>query len=148
MDENYSIKVIDIILAFCKRHRLQDSYLNFKFNKRGHYNHKWKCKVPSSLQVFIMDAKFASFNELDLQLGNEYIERKFLSSIYYGLRLRELPNGHCLKPIKKLQHLGRINTCIICKLKLRHRDAIRNNQIEKQVKKNKPTFSTDMDKFL
>lgn len=147
MNEDYSVEIINILEKFCNRTRLKFEYLKFKFNDRGHYNQKWKCKVSSSLQVFIIDRKFCSFNYLDLKLGKEYIEYKFTESVYYALFGRLInKTEYWMPPIKKIIYLGRPETRLICKLILRHRDIISSEEIK--TRKTKPKIKSQMDMFL
>lgn len=147
MDEDYSVKIIDILEKFCKRKKLRFKYLGFKFNDRGHYNQKWKCKVSSSLQVFVLDVKFCSFNYLDLKLGNEYIEHKFTESIYYAKYGRFIDKTeHWVPSINKIKYLGEVNIKTICKIILRHRDIIVLKEIKNQKLKKK--INSQMEKFL
>lgn len=147
MDEDYSVKIIDILEDFCKRKKIRFKYLGFKFNDRGHYNQKWRCKVSSSLQVFVLDEKFCSFNYLDLKLGKDYIEYKFVESLYYAMYGRLLKTEHWLKPIKKIVYLGKPPFKLTCKLVLRHRDIIAEEEIKKQ-KPKKKKINSQMEKFL
>ena len=149
-NDNYTVEIIDIISKFCKRTRLRKQYINYKFNDRPHYNQKWKCKVLSSLQIFVLDSKFCSFNYLDLQLGKDYIEKKFTESIIYGLNGRELKTGHWLKPIRNMKWIGKIRVRNVCKLVLRHREIIRDYEIQyqKSMEKKKTEYKTNMESFL
>lgn len=150
MDEDYSVKIIDIISNFCSRKKLRNKYINYKFNNRPHHNQKWKCKVLSSLQVFILDEKFCSFNYLDLQLGKEYIEYKFVESIVYGFNGRELKTGIRLKPIKNMNWIGKVKIRQVCRIILRHREIIREYELQhqKSMEKKKTEYKTNMESFL
>lgn len=110
--------VVDWYVSLCvpkHNHFLKESSFIIKFNDRPHHNQRWGCKVNSSMQLFYKDIKVASFNELDFDLGIDYIKHKLVREFLYAKYGRELPTGIHLRSVLP-KHFPQPKLRTICKL--------------------------------